>query len=101
MREVAGGEVDSDLELESFSLRLAPDNACSPKAVDCTNLVVCNGNADYGVEPSPFYERGQASLSVETDGENPFWRVTRDTSTSELDGIQWNLPTQCIVENAV
>jgi hypothetical protein len=98
---IGGCEIGADLEIGNFSLTLAPDAACHPAQVDCSDLVQCNGDAQYGVYPSPFKAKGGANILVEAENGNQFWRIERDESISDSSGLSWKVPVDCVVENAV
>jgi hypothetical protein len=98
---VAGGETGADIEFQEFSLQISPQDACSTSPPDCQDLVVCNGDAEFGMRPSPFYEKGEVQIRVEIEDGNHFWRVYREEASSVLSGMEWNVPVDCIKEHAV
>lgn len=98
---IGGGEVDGDLEIRQLQLSLAPESACSKTTVDCADLILCNGDAEFGIFPSPFTVRGSSELTVERERETQFWRISREESRSKEDGIQWSIPIQCVQVDAV
>jgi hypothetical protein len=101
MLRVAGGETGADIELQEFSLQISPQDACSTSPPDCQDLVVCNGDAEFGMMPSPFHEKGEVQISVGIEDGYHFWRVYREEASSVLSGIEWNVPVDCIKEHAV
>ena len=99
---VAGGDQGADIELEHFSLQLSPQDSCSSPTPDCRDLVLCNGDAEFGMEQTPFYEKGDVLIRTEVENYgNHFWRVYREEAISVLSGIQWDIPVECMKENAV
>jgi hypothetical protein len=88
---ISGGELDTDIAIDDFSLRMTKENACG---IDCRDLV-CNGHAEYeGVFPFSGAMGNPPTIWFDEIDENHFWHV-------EDGGITWEVPPKCMVENSV